>query len=222
MSCEKIVQDRSFDFSNDDYSMEEYQHHRRRFMSALPTMAQMLPPSVLGRQCDFEAATDGKAKMRHIPQGEGSSTDWANRTATWRNIIGYVFKYNSLDFNPPTDRILSIVKIFSMPRRRKASFHWPGIAWPICWPILLLSILTWFFFLVRTISWKGLRHSLIVFSLWNSSRHDDLISKSRTRPLGRNLIKLGSWKIQRKSNPRMEVVANFVYYRYFIDRTHSL
>lgn len=55
---------RSFDFSNDE-NLAEYQNIVGALMTALPAMAQNASPASVVAEVIFEAATDGKNKMRY-------------------------------------------------------------------------------------------------------------------------------------------------------------
>lgn len=55
---------RSFDFSN-DVNLAEYQNIVGALMTALPSMAQNASPASVVAEVIFEAATDGKNKMRY-------------------------------------------------------------------------------------------------------------------------------------------------------------
>ena len=55
---------RSFDFSNDE-NLTEYQNIVGALMTALPAMAQNASPASVVAEVIFEAATDGKNKMRY-------------------------------------------------------------------------------------------------------------------------------------------------------------
>jgi len=68
---------RSFDFSNDD-TMVEYQKIVGALMGAMPAMAQNASPSSVVAEVIFEAATDGKNKLRYTA-GEDAKILIANR-----------------------------------------------------------------------------------------------------------------------------------------------
>lgn len=68
---------RSFDFSNDE-TMVEYQKVVGALMSALPAMAQNASPASVVANVIYEAATDGKNKLRYTA-GEDANVLISNR-----------------------------------------------------------------------------------------------------------------------------------------------
>ncbi len=74
---------RSFDFNNDE-NLKEYQNIVTKIMTVFPTMIKSASPVSIVSKVIFEAATDGKSKLRYM----------AGKDAKMYNFMHKVFGYN--------------------------------------------------------------------------------------------------------------------------------
>jgi short-subunit dehydrogenase len=77
---------RSFDFNNDE-NMPEYQSMVQKILTVFPTMVKNASPASVVSKVIYEAATDGKSKLRYIAGGDAKMYQLINKLFGYRFIV---------------------------------------------------------------------------------------------------------------------------------------
>lgn len=77
---------RSFDFNNDE-NMPEYQSMVQKILTVFPTMVKNASPASVVSKVIYEAATDGKSKLRYIAGSDAKMYQLINKLFGYRFIV---------------------------------------------------------------------------------------------------------------------------------------